>query len=314
MINLASRKIIDVFPLGAICKNGKGNDLSEMNDMTHAGAVAFKNVKPRISSGLLQRALEYVKPFNGLIVVEAFANDLEEMALIHEGKVSTSLGMRGMPSVWESTSIERYLNALEYTGSRMHILNISCAESVKLVRQAKRKGLAVTCSTNPLYLIFTDENLSDFNTQLKIDPPLRERKDQQALIKALKDGTIDCLHSNHIPVESEAKQVTFQQAKFGAINLETAFSLSFMALHSHLSVQQIIELWNSNPRTIFSIDEPVIEKGAKACMVLIDQKKKYTYTYDSIVSKSKNSPLIDMELVGKPVAVFNNNGSFINKS
>ena len=311
--NQSQGRLVDMESIGTLSARGEGKDLSEMLDMRSAGAIGFTNVKPKISNGLLQRALEYVKPYKGFIIANPYGNDLEESAVMNESFMSASLGMKGMPNILESASVDQYLKALEYTESRLHILNVTTKESVALIKNAKKKGLNVTCSVNPIHLCYTDEELADFDTNFKLNPPLRSKTDQNELIKGIKDGTIDCFNSQHQPVEMEHKKVTFQQAEFGMINLETAFSLSWMALSDKIDESQIIDMWSTNSRKILGLKEASIVSGQRANLTLFDPKLEYTYLEKDIASISKNTPLIDKQLVGKPIAVINNNSSFISK-
>jgi dihydroorotase len=297
--------LVDFLPLGAVSQDCQGKDLSEMLDMNAAGAVAFTDGAKSIKdSGLMLKALHYTKAFDGLVMNHPFEKNIAQGGMMHEGVMSTSLGMKGISSLSEEMMLMRDLYLLEYADSQLHIQNISTARSVDLIKEAKAKGLRVTASVAAMNLAFTDESLVDFNTFLKVQPPLRSQNDINALRDGLNDGTIDCIDSNHVPLDEEAWNLEFPYASFGAIGLETAVSVA--NTHSGLSPEQLVEKFAIAPRKILKIPIPTIEEGAKANLTIFDPNKNFTYTAQDIFSKSKNAPFVGHVLKGKTLAVVNN--------
>lgn len=311
--NNALGKLVDFFPIGAVSQNCKGGDITEMYDMHNSGAVAFSDGKnPIQNGGLMMRALQYVKAFDGMVMNHPHDNAISENGQMHEGKISTSLGMKGIPRLSEELMVQRDIYLAEYTDSKLHLTNISSASSVALVRVAKEKGVKVSSSTSILHLIFSDEALADFNTQFKIIPPLREKQDIAALRKGLKNGSIDIITSNHIPIETEGKNLEFLNADFGALGLQTTFSLYNTHLTKVLKIDAFIEKVAIRPRQLLNIDLPEIEEGAIANLTIFDPRPTWTFSKKDILSKSKNSPMIGMELKGKVVGVVNNGKYLMN--
>ena len=305
--NNAKGQLVDFFPIGAVSQNCEGGDITEMYDMHHAGAVAFSDGKKSIqNSGLMMRALQYVKAFDGIIMNHPHDKEIAGSGQMHEGKISTSLGMKGIPRLSEELMVQRDIYLAEYTNSKLHICNISSATSETLIQAAKQKGLKITSSTSILHLIFSDEMLEDFNTQFKIHPPLREKKDITALRKGLKNGSIDIITSNHTPVEEEGKNLEFLNADFGALGLQTTYPLYNTYLTKVIKLDSFIEKIAIRPRQLLNIELPKIEEGAVANLTIFDPKPIWTFTKKDILSKSKNSPIVGMELKGKVVGVVNN--------
>lgn len=305
--NTAKNNLVDLFPIGAVSQNCKGVDITEMYDMHHAGAVAFSDGKKAIqNSGLMMRALQYVKAFDGTIMNHPHNADIAGNGQMHEGKNSTSLGMKGLPRLAEELMVQRDIYLVEYTDSKLHLSNISSETSEALVAAAKQKKLKVTSSVSILNLIFSDERLTDFDTQFKVVPPLRETKDIKALQKGLKNGTIDIITSNHRPVEEEGKNLEFFNADFGALGLQTTYSLYHTHLSKVIDIEMFIEKVAIRPRQLLNIDLPEIEEGAEANLTIFDPNHEWTFSKKDILSKSKNSPVIGMELKGKVLGVVNN--------
>ena len=230
LLNRAKNNLVDVYPLGAISYKREGRDLAEMYDMFNSGAIAFTDGnRPVQDAGLMERALLYAKGFGAIIFSYPEDSAIAGKAKVHEGEVSTMLGMKGIPTLAEELIIARDLYLAEYTGSRIHFSTISAGRSVDLIREAKRKGLTVTCDVAAHHLVLTDEALLGFDSQYKVKPPLRTQSDADALIAGLKDGTIDAIVSQHTPHEIEFKDVEFEVAEFGMTGLQTAFSLAVQA-------------------------------------------------------------------------------------
>ena len=308
--NTAQTNLVDLFPIGAVSRNCQGVDITEMYDMHHAGAVAFSDGEKAIqNSGLMMRALQYVKAFEGTVINHPHNSDIAGNGQMHEGKNSTSLGMKGIPRLAEDLMVQRDIYLVEYTDSKLHLSNISSENSEKLVAAAKQKNLKVTSSTSILNLIYTDEKLMDFNTQFKVIPPLREASDIKALQKGLKNGTIDIITSNHRPVEEEGKNLEFFNADFGALGLQTTYSLYNTHLTKVIGVEDFIEKVAIQPRQLLNIDLPKIEEGSEANLTIFHPDHEWTFSKKDIMSKSKNSPIIGMKLKGKVLGVVNNGKS-----
>lgn len=296
---------VTLFPLGAITRNCEGSEPAEMYDMQAAGAVAFTDGKnPVQNGGVLLRALQYVKPFGGLVIQSPLDKQLSGGGHLHEGRVSTLLGMRGLPALAEEVMVQRDLRLLEYTDSRLHLANLSTAESVSLVRQAKAKGLAVSASVNPISLFFTEDALLDFDTRLKVMPPIRDERHRQALIEGLADGTIDCFVSNHVPLDPESNDLEFPYASFGAIGWETAFAALRTALWDVLSWEKLVEKWAVAPWKILGQEVPKVEEGEPARLSFFLPDEAWTFGEGDIRSKSRNSPFIGQAFRGRPINIY----------
>jgi dihydroorotase len=305
LFNRAKNKLVDVYPLGAISHKREGKDLAEMYDMYLSGAKAFTDGnRPVQDAGLMERALLYTMGFGALVFSYPEDTAIAGKAKVHEGEVSTLLGMKGIPALAEELMIARDLYLAEYTGSKIHFTTISTTRSVELIREAKKKGLKVTCDVAAHHLLLTDEALSGFDSMYKVKPPLRTRDDVKALIKGLKDGTIDAISSQHTPHEVEFKNVEFEVAEFGVIALQTAFST---ALKAGLDMELLVKKLSINPRAILDIEIAVIAEGKKANLALLDPDAEWVYTKENNQSKSYNSPFIGQNLKGKILLVTNNN-------
>ncbi|MBS1523184.1 MAG: dihydroorotase [Bacteroidetes bacterium] len=308
LMNRAKNNLVDFYPLGAISHKREGKDLAEMYDMYQSGAKAFTDGnRPVQDAGLMERALLYTKGFNALVLSYPEDTAIAGKAKVHEGEISTLLGMKGIPSLAEELMVARDLYLAEYTESRIHFSTISTERSVDLIREAKKKGLQVSCDVAVHHLLLTDEALMGFDSQYKVKPPLRTQKDVKALLKGLKDGTIDAIVSQHTPHEVEFKNVEFEMAEFGMIGLQTAFAT---ALEAGLSVETIIEKMAVNPRKILNVEVPVIAEGREANLVVLDKDAEWTYDKSNNKSKSYNSPFIGKKLKGSILLTYNNNKQF----
>lgn len=298
---------VQVLPIGAATKNAEGASLSEMYEMQEAGAVAFSDgFKPIQSPGLLLKALQYVKAFNGTIIQVPDDQSISAHGLMHEGIFSTKLGMPGKPAIAEELIIQRDIELAEYTSSRLHFTGISTARSVELIARAKARGIKVTCSVTPYHLSLTDGQLLNYNTNLKVNPPLRTAEDVAALQKAVLDGVVDCIATHHQPQDWDAKQLEFEYAKNGMIGLETCFGV----LRRHipqLPLEQLIKLLAIQPRQIFNLPVPEIKEGAVANLTIFDPDADYTFTQADIASRSKNSAYIGEQLKGQVKGIVSNN-------
>lgn len=304
LINRSRGNLVDVYPLGTISHKREGKDLAEMYDMFLSGAKAFTDGnRPVQDAGLMERALLYAQGFDAMVFSYPEDTAIAGKAKVNEGEISTLLGMKGIPSLAEELMIARDLYLAEYTVSKIHFSTISTARSVDLIREAKRKGLEVTCDVAAHHLVLTDEALLGFDSQYKVKPPLRTADDVKALIKGLKDGTIDAIVSQHTPHEIEFKDVEFEVAAYGMVGFQTALPL---ALKAGLPVELLVEKLAINPREILGVAVPVIAQGEKANLVLFDAGAEWEYNSKSNVSKSVNSPFIGDTLKGKVLLTYNN--------
>jgi dihydroorotase len=308
LLNRAKNNLVNVYPLGAISHKRDGKDMAEMYDMFLSGAKAFTDGnRPVQDAGLMERSLLYTKGFGALIMSYPEDTAIAGKAKVHEGEMSTLLGMKGIPSLAEELMIARDLYLAEYTESKIHFSTISTTRSVELIRDAKKKGLKVTCDVAAHHLLLTDEALAGFDSQYKVKPPLRTQSDVDALVAGLKDGTIDAIVSQHTPHEIEFKDVEFEVAEFGMIALQTAFST---ALKAGLDVNLIVQKMAVKPREILNVEASIIIEGKKANLALLDPNAEWQYTKQNNQSKSQNSPFIGQNLKGKVVLVCNNNHLF----
>jgi dihydroorotase len=306
--NKSGGNLVDIFPLGTISYNGEGNDMAEMYDMHLSGAKAFTDGnRPVQDAGLMERALLYAQGFGGLIFSYPEDRAIAGKAKVHEGEISTLLGMKGIPALAEELMIARDLYLAEYTNSPIHFTTISTAQSVNLIKKAKQKGLKVTCDVAAHHLVLTHEALLGFDSLYKVKPPLRTQADVEALLGGLQDDTIDAIVSQHTPHEIEFKNVEFEVAEYGITGLQTAFSL---ALQAGLSPQLITEKLAIGPRRLLSITIPSINEGEKANLVIYDVDAKWEFNKRNNYSKSVNSPFIDQQLTGKVLLTCNNNQLF----
>ena len=305
LMNRAKNNLVDVYPLGTISHKREGKDMAEMYDMYRSGAKAFTDgTRPVQDAGLMERALLYTKGFNALVFSYPEDAAIAGKAKVNEGEISTLLGMKGIPSLAEELIIARDLYLAEYTGSKIHFSTISTSRSVDLIREAKKKGLPVTCDVTAYHMVLTDEALKGFDSNYKVKPPLRIQKDVDALIAGLKDGTIDAIVSQHTPHEIEFKDVEFEVAEYGNIGLQTTFSL---ALQTGLDIELIVEKLSINPRTILDVEPAAIAEGKKANLTVFDPEAEWDYTKENNRSKSANSPFIGTTLKGKVLLTLNNN-------
>lgn len=305
IVNSSKDFLVDVFPIGSISKNREGKELAELYDMQSTGAIAFSDGNKSIQeAGLMNRALLYAKGFDGLIISFPQDHSIAEDNKMNEGIVSTYLGMKGIPNLAETLMISRDIYLAEYNDSSIHFTTISTADSVDLVKKAKAKGLKVTCDVAAHHLYFTDEEVLSFDSNFKVSPPLRTKKDVKALLKGLKDGTIDAIVSQHTPHEVEFKNVEFHIAKNGIIGLQTVLPILVKA---GLEAENIVEKLAIAPRKLVNVEVPNFEEGSSANFVLFNLDEHWIFDEKTNHSKSKNSPLWGQELKGKVKAVFNNN-------
>jgi dihydroorotase len=295
---------VSIYPIGSVSKNREGQSLAELYDMQQAGAIAFSDGDRSIQhAGLMSRALLYSKGINGLIMSHPEDASLSEGAKMNEGVVSTYLGMRGNPNLAESLHVSRDLFLAEYHDSRIHFSTISTKESVQLIRDAKAKGIQVTCDVAVHHLVWTDEKVMSFDSHFKVSPPLRTEEDRLALLTGLRDGTIDAIVSQHTPHEVELKKVEFHIAYPGIIGLQTALPL---ALEAGLEPEEIVKLMSIHPRQLLGLEQPSLAPHADADFILLDPNASWTYDDQNNYSLSKNSPLLGQSLQGRVTFAIHN--------
>ena len=296
---------VTIHPIGAITRNTEGKELAEMYDMKWSGAVAFSDgVNCVQSAGLLVKALQYVKAFDGIIIQVPDDKSVNPPGLINEGVVSTQLGLPGKPAMAEELVVERDINLAEYTSSKIHLTGISTKKSADYVQKGKENNIAVTCSVTPYHLFYTDEDMTSYNTHLKVNPPLRTAEDRAALREAVLNGTVDCLATHHLPHEIDSKVIEFEYAKFGMTGLQTAYAVLNTAV-AGISTERCVELLAVNPRSIFSLEPASITEGQKAKITLFQPATTWTFTADMIRSKSANTPFIGQTFTGKVTGIIN---------
>lgn len=291
-----------IFPIGALTRNSESVDLAELYDMQQSGAVAFGDYQRAVTNpNLLKIALQYTQGFNGLVLSFPQEDKIAGTGKMNEGITSTGIGLKGIPAIAESLQIARDLHILEYTGGKLHIPTISTAAAVALIKDAKNKGLDVSCSVAIHNLFYTDQALLDFNTHYKVLPPLRTQEDIDALIAGIKDGTIDMVTSDHNPLDIERKQVEFDNATFGTISQEATFG----ALLTLVSEKKAVQLL-TNGRERFTQTSFPIEKDTDVNLTLFTTKGSYTFGQEHILSKSKNACFLGAKLKGNVFGILAN--------
>lgn len=301
-----ANRLVQIHALANVTKNGKGEELTEMIDLHEAGAIAFTDgLKSVWHTDIFLKSLQYLQKFDGLLIDHPEDNWLNLFGQMHEGEVSTSLGLKGMPRLAEEVAVRKNLELLGYAGGRLHFSKVSTAKTIEMVRAAKKKGLNITCDITSYQPLMEDNLLVDFDTNYKLNPPLREKSDNEALIKGLNDGTIDVLTSGHLPQDEESKMVEFDMAEFGITNLQT-FASQLVLLSKSVDMEDLIAKVTVAPRQILKMEVPIIEEDSKANLTLFDPSAEWTFDASQNFSKSKNSPWLGQTLKGKAVAVFNN--------
>ncbi len=304
---------IHIYPLGAVTKNCEGKELAEMYDMQSNGAIAFTDgLNPVQSAGILIKALEYVKAFNGTVIQVANDKSIGKFGLINEGIISTRLGLPGIPAIAEEIMIERDIKLAEYTNSKLHFTAITTERSVQLIQKAKDNGLQITCAVTPYHLFYCDEDMQQYDTNLKVDPPLRTRKDMMALRKATLNGVIDCISSHHLPQDWDSKTCEFEYAKCGMIGLQTSYAAANTAL-SNLDPEKIAALFSLKARNIFGLPHATIKEGNPADITIYDPMQNFSLTKANNKSRSSNSPFFDQVLSGKVIGIYTAGKLTLNK-
>jgi dihydroorotase len=292
---------VSLHPIGAITRNAEGKELAEMYDMQASGAVAFSDgIHPLQSAGIMIKALQYVKAFNGVVIQVPDDTSISPQGLMNEGIVSTRLGLPGKPAMAEELMVARDIKLTRYASSRLHFTGISSPKSIEYIGRAKESGIDITCSVTPYHLFFSEEDLETYDTNLKVNLPLRTPGDIFALKAAVLEGKVDCISSHHIPQDTDHKVCEFEYAKAGMIGLESVFGVLGAI---GIPVNKIIELISENPRKIFSLNSATIETGNEADITLFLPGVKYIFSVSDINSKSKNSAFVGKELTGKVAGI-----------
>lgn len=303
----ASNHLVDVFPIGAATIERKGEILSPMLELSEAGAVGFSDDGVAIkTASMAKRALEYSKMLN-LPVIEHCEDDSLAGGAMNEGANSTLFGLPPIPSVAEDIIVMRDILLAEYTGGKIHIAHISTKRSVELVREAKKRGINVTAETTPHHFTLTDDELKTYDTNFKMNPPLRTKNDVDAIIEGLKDGTIDCIASDHAPHSIEEKEMEFELAPNGILGLETQIGLTLTELfHKNiLTLERVIESMAIKPRRILNLAVPKIEVGEAANLTILDLEEIWNVDKNKFKSKSRNTPFDNKLLKGRSIGVIN---------
>ena len=291
-----------VLPIAAATVGQKGEQLAEARALRDAGAVALSDDgRPVVSAALMRRALEYASHAGLPIVCHEEDLSLRGDGHMNEGFTSARLGIRGIPSAAESVMVRRDVELAELTGGRVHLAHLSCESSFAALRDAKARGLAVTGETCPHYWTLTDEAVADYDTNAKMNPPLRSERDRAATLAAIVDGTVDCFSTDHAPHTLEEKRQPFDAAPFGIVGLETALALTitFLVEPGHLTLARALELWTDAPRRVFGLTEVALLPGSPADLVLIDQAAEWTVEPDQFHSKGRNTPFGGWRLRGR---------------
>lgn len=301
LLKARTEGVVNVFPIGAITKAEEGQTLAEIGEMFNAGCVAVSDDgMPVTNSNIMRRAMEYVKPFGIPVITHAEDKYLSDDGVMNEGRVSVMLGLQGIPGSSEEVMIYRDINLAELTDSHLHVAHVSTEGSVRLIRDAKRRGVRVTAEVTPHHFSLTDEVLSDYDTNAKMNPPLRTQNDVKAVIEGLRDGTIDAIATDHAPHSIDEKKVEFALAPFGIVGLETALGLSLkMAEENGIELNTIIEKLTHTPSGILNLGRGTLKIGSPADITVFDPDEQWVVDCDKFFSKAKNSPFSGWTLKGR---------------
>lgn len=306
LINRAQTSAVNLMPCGALSQAIEGHEMCELYDMYIAGAVAFSNGNQAYGNhGLLQRALQYCSGFNALIISHPMDETLAHAGVVNESEKTIHTGLKLSPALAEFSTIQREIEIAKYCNAGIHFSHISSARSVELIRAAKAEGLKVSCDVSIMHLCFTEGEIMQYNSQFKLQPPLRTEDDRKALIAGINDGTIDAVVSDHQPLNIEYKQLEFDYAKAGNINLQTVFSLYIQYLANDISAEQWIRALSLQPAELLNKAKPTIDTGNEADLALFNPSKEWEYNHQSNLSKSYNHPLFGQLLTGKCEMIFN---------
>jgi dihydroorotase len=313
IINKTKGALVNIHPYGCLSSKAEGKELAELYDMKQAGAIGFTDDKKSISNpNLINRALMYTQAFNGLILAYPHTTEVADKGIMNEGEINTQLGLKGIPELAEDLMVERDLSIAEYTNGRIHFSTVSSKRSIELIKSAKKKGLKVTCDIASYSISMLDLELLEFDSRFKLMPPLRTKDTADSLIKGIKEGVIDAISSDHIPEDIDEKMKELDYAAFGMINLQTAYAAANTATKGKVPNSELIKLFTSGPAKILGLKIEPIKIGEKANLTLFDPKAKFEFTKDKVLSKSKNSPYFNRNLIGEVIGIVNNKKSYFN--
>jgi dihydroorotase len=298
-------KLANVFPIGAVTKGSNGKELAEMGEMKNAGIVAVSDDgRPVPTAAMMRRAMEYARGFDLPVVDHCQDHSLSTGGVMHEGRWSLILGLRGMPGAAEEVDAVRDCVLAKLTGARIHLAHVSTRGAVEAVRQAKNEGLSVTCEVTPHHWTLTDEAVAEYDTNTKMSPPLRSRDHVEAILAAMKDGTIDAIATDHAPHHLDEKALEFDQAPFGIAGLETAVGLAFDLVHQGLiDLERVVEMCATNPARIFGLaDRGSLKQGSHADVTILDPQLEWVFDVNRSKSKSRNTPFHGRAMQGAAVA------------
>lgn len=301
--------VVHVYPVGNITKSGKGEEMAELGELAEAGAIAFSDDGSSVMNAETQRAaFEYGQLFDKVFLLHCEDENLARDGSMHEGAVSTRLGLKGIPALAEEIIVARDLQLAEVTGARIHICHVSTKRSVELIQEAKLRGVKVTAEATPHHLSLIDEDVAGFNTSTKVNPPLRSRTDREALRQGLLDGTIDLIATDHAPHTREEKHKEYPLAPFGMIGLETALGVILTEFYQTglLELSAIVDLMSLRPARLLKIPGGTLAQGAPADLIVVDPNLRWQVRAEDFASKSCNSPFIGKELTGKNLATMVN--------
>lgn len=301
--------LVDVYPIASITKGQKGKELSEYGILKRFGAVAFSDDGKTVKdTGVMRRAFDYAKAFGALIITHCEDSDLAGAGVMHEGEVSTYLGLPGIPSAAEEIIITREIALAELTGGNLHICHVSTKKGVELIREAKKRGIKVTAEATPHHFILDHTAVKGYDPNTKVNPPLRTKEDIEEIIKGLKDGTLDCIVTDHAPHALYEKEVEFISAPFGISGLETAVPLAWNFLYQtkKLTLVELVKCFSTNPARILGLDRGSLQKGKIADITIIDPQLTRTVNKEKFYSLGKNTPFDGWELKGWPIYTIKN--------
>jgi dihydroorotase len=307
-----AQRLVQIHPMASVTLDAKGEELTEMIDLHSAGAVAFTDgLKPIWHTDIFLKCLQYLQKFDGVLIDHPEDYWLNLFGQMHEGLTSTQLGLKGMPRLAEEIVVSKHLELLQYAGGRLHFARLSTPRAFDQVRAAKKKH-RVTCDVAVYQALLEDTLVAGFDTNYKVNPPLRERADNDSIVKALKDGTVDVLCSAHLPQDEESKNLEFDRAEFGIITLQT-FAAHLTTLSKHVAWEALIPKITSGPRSVLGMPIPHVEEKIAANLTLFDPQEKWVLDEKTNLSRSNNSPWWGQELTGKAKAVFNNGSHWIDQ-
>ena len=298
-------KLANVFPIGAVTKGSQGKELAEMGEMKNAGIVAVSDDGRSVpTASMMRRALEYARGFDLTVVDHCQDQSLSAGGVMHEGRWSMILGLRGMPAAAEDVDVVRDCVLAKLTKAKVHIAHVSTRGALEAVRRAKNDGLQVTCEVTPHHWTLTDEAVAEYDTNTKMSPPLRSREHVDAVVEAMKDGTIDAIATDHAPHHADEKALEFDQASFGITGLETAIGLAFDLVHAgSIDLERVVEMCSANPARIFGFtDRGTLKPNAHADITLLDPQLEWVFDVNKSKSKSRNTPFHRRSMYGAAVA------------